>query len=322
LQVRRGNGRKRLRVGLESIIVAYLHEQSGKYAMNRSLRARMIIVAGIALLTGTSAMAQGTLERIVARGEFRIGYNPDSRPLSFVENGAPAGYSVDICRRIAVAVRDHLERPNLKITYVPVSLAERFDAVASGEIDIECGSSTMTLGRMERVDFTLMTFVTGATVMSRGDARVAHMEDLDGGRVAVISDTTTETALRAHLSDNRIDARVVEVADSADGLRRLMEGDVDAYASDQVVLIGDALKILDENPQANFAFADELFSYEPYALMVQRNDADFRLVANRAIAQILRSGQFAQLFQRWIGSVGIEPSPMLLAIYQAQSLSE
>jgi len=282
----------------------------------------MVLVAGIALLAGSGAMAQGTLERIVERGEFRIGYNPDSRPLSFVENGEPAGYSVDICRRIAIAVRSHLDRRDLKVTYVPVSLAERFDAIANGDIDIECGSTTMTLGRMERVDFTLMTFVTGATLLSRGDARVANVEDLAGGRVAVIADTTTETALRAQLSENRINARVVAVDDSADGLRQLMDGDVDAYASDQVVLIGDALKILDENPRANFSFADELFSYEPYALMIQRNDADFRLVANRAIAQILRSGQYAQLFQKWIGSVGIEPSPMLLAIYQAQSLSE
>ena len=290
--------------------------------MNNSLWARTILLAAITLLPGTSLLAQGTLDRIADRGEFRIGYNPDSRPLSFVENGEPAGYSVDICRRIGVAVRRHLNLPDMRVTYVPVSLAARFDAVANGDIDIECGSTTMTLGRMERVDFTMITFVTGATVLSLPDTRIATMEDLAGKRVAVISDTTTETALRAHLSDNLIDARVVTVADSDEGLTQLQDGDVAAYASDQVVLIGDAMKILDANPRASFSFADELFSYEPYALMIQRNDADFRLVANRAIAQILRSGQYAQLYQRWMGSVGIEPSPMLLAVYQAQALSE
>jgi ABC-type amino acid transport substrate-binding protein len=290
--------------------------------MSRSLRAGTVFVAAAAILAGTSAMAQGTLDRIADAGEFRIGYNPDSRPLSFVEDGEPAGYSVDICRRVAAAVREHLNLPDMEVTWVPVSLAERFDAVADGDIDIECGSTTVTLGRMERVDFTLMTFVTGATLLSRGDSRVATMDDLAGGSVAVIPDTTNETALRAYLSDNLIDASVVEVADSAEGMQLLQNGDVDAYASDQVVLIGDAMKILDENPRASFSFADELFSYEPYALMIRRNDADFRLVANRAIAQILRNGQYAQLFQRWIGSVGIEPSPMLLAIYQAQALSE
>ena len=290
--------------------------------MTRKFPACASLIAALALLTGSFASAQGTLERIADRGEFRVGYNPDSRPLSFVEDGEPAGYSVDICRRIATAVRRHLDLPDMRVTWIPVTLAQRFNAIENGDIDIECGSTTMTLGRMERVDFTMMTFVTGATLLSRGDARVASMDDLAGRRVAVMPDTTTETALRAHLADNLIDARVIEVEESAQGMAMLQAGDVDAYASDQVVLIGDALQILDADPRASFSFADELFSYEPYSLMIQRGDPDFRLVANRAIAQIFRSGQYAQLYQRWIGSVGIEPSPMLLAIYQAQALSE
>lgn len=290
--------------------------------MRRSTFVRMLVLSAITLMPATSLLAQGTLERIAERGEFRIGYNPDSRPLSFVQNGQPAGYSVDICRSIAAAVREHLKLPDMKVTYVPVSLARRFDAVVNGDIDIECGSSTITLGRMARVDFTLITFVTGATILSMADNRIATMQDLAGKRVAVIPDTTTETALRAHLSENLIDARVVRVEDSDEGLEKLQSGDVDAYASDQVVLIGDALKILDRNPKASFSFADELFSYEPYGMMIRRNDADFRLVANRAIAQIFRSGQYAQFYQRWIGSVGISPSPMLVAVYQVQALSE
>jgi glutamate/aspartate transport system substrate-binding protein len=290
--------------------------------MSQSRQVRAALLAAIVLMPGTSALAQGTLERIAQRGEFRLGYNPDSRPLSFVEDGEPVGYSVDICRRVAAAVREHLNLPDMKITYVPVSLDERFDAVVEGDIDIECGSTTITLGRQELVDFTLMTFVTGGAILTMPDSRIATLDDLAGKRVAVIRNTTNERALRAHLSENLIDARVVDVADSADGMSRLQRGNVDAYASDQIVLIGDVLRILDENPRASFSFGDELFSYEPYALIVRRNDADFRLVANRAIAQMLRSGQFAQLYQRWIGSAGVEPAPMLVAIYQAQSLSE
>jgi glutamate/aspartate transport system substrate-binding protein len=290
--------------------------------MNSLHLVRTVILAAIALTPVTSALAQRTLERIAERGEFRLGYNPDSRPLSFVENGEPAGYSVDICRRIAAAVREHLSLPDMAITYVPVSLDERFDALVNGDIDIECGSTTITLGRQERVDFTLMTFVTGGAILSMPAARIATLDDLAGKRVAVIRNTTNESALRAHLSEHLIDARVVAVGDSADGMSRLQSGDVAAYASDQIMLIGEVLRILDENPRASFTFGDELFSYEPYALMVPRNDADFRLVANRAIAQIFRSGQFAQLYERWIGSAGVEPAPMLLAIYQAQALPE
>lgn len=283
---------------------------------------RTVVVGALALMPGAALMAQGTLDRIKERGEFLLGYDPDSRPLSFVENGEPAGYSVDMCRRIAVGVREHLKLPDLKITYVPLTLDNRFDAVVNGDVDIECASTTMTLGRQERVDFTLMTFVTGGTFLSRAKNRIATMEDLSRKRIAVIPGTTTETALKAHLSEKLIDARVVNVADANEGLTKLQGGDVDAYASDQVVLIGDVTKALAANTKLDLSFADELFSYEPYALMVRRDDAEFRLVANRVISQIFRSGQFAQLYQEWIGSNGLQPSPLLLAMYQVQALSE
>ena len=290
--------------------------------MNRSMVVRTVAIGALALMPGAALMAQGTLERIKERGEFLLGYDPDSRPLSFVENGEPAGYSVDICRRIAVGVREHLKLPDMKITYVPLTLENRFDAVVDGKVDIECASTTMTLGRQERVDFTLMTFVTGGTFLSRAKDRIATMEDLKGKRIGVIRGVTAETALKAHLSEKLIDARVVNVADADDGLAKLQGGDIDAYASDQVVLIGDVTKALAANTKVDVSFADELFSYEPYALMVRRDDAEFRLVANRVISQIFRSGQFAQLYQEWIGSNGLQPSPLLLAMYQVQALSE
>jgi ABC-type amino acid transport substrate-binding protein len=280
----------------------------------------MVLLAIV--LTPGVLMAQGTLERIAKRGEFRIGYDPDARPLSYVENGKPAGYSVDICQRIAVGVRELLKLPDMKVTYVPINLDNRFDAVVKGDIDIECGSTTITLGRQERVDFTLMTFVTGGTVLSNAKDRIAKMDDLKGKRVAVIRGTTTESALEAHLAEKLIDARVVKVADANEGMAKLQSGEVDAYASDQIVLMGDAIKVLAANKKANFSFADELFSYEPYGLMVRRNDADFRLVANRVIAQMFRSGQFAQVYQEWIGSNGAKPSTMLIAMYKVQALSE
>jgi ABC-type amino acid transport substrate-binding protein len=283
---------------------------------------RATAAALLALLPCSSLLAQGTLERIAKRNEFRIGYNPDMRPLSYVENGEAAGYSVDICRRIAAAVKERLKLPDMKVTYVPVSLDERFDAVAKGNVDIECGSTTITLTRQEKVDFTLMTFVTGATVLSMSKKKIPNMRALAGKRVAVIPKTTTKQALEDYLKTNLIDAKVVDVADAGEGLAKLQEGAVDAYAGDQIVLVGDALKVQDKSPSVSFSFTDELISYEPYGLMVQRNDADFRLVANRAIAQIFRTGQFAQLYQRWIGEIGLKPPPLLLAVYQTQALPE
>ena len=154
--------------------------------MNSPRRVRGVILFLMMLLPGASLMAQGTLERIAKRDEFRIGYRTDARPLSFEQNGEAAGYSVDICRRVATSVKEHLKKPDLKVSFVRLTSDNRLDAVAKGDVDIECGATTITLGRQERVDFSLMTFVTGGTVLSMADERVGMMADLSGKRVAVI----------------------------------------------------------------------------------------------------------------------------------------
>jgi glutamate/aspartate transport system substrate-binding protein len=280
-----------------------------------------VLLAAAALSAGASALAQGTLERVAQRNELRIGYRTDARPLSFEENGSASGYSVDICRHVAVGVREHLKLDDMKVTFVPVTTDSRFDAL-DGDIDIECGATTITLTRQETVDFSLMTFVTGGTILSTAENRVGTMADLDGKRVAVARGTSTADALRAFLNENAIDARVVLVDDRETGMERLRRGDVDALAGDQIVLLGDAVAALERDDDASFSFSDELFSYEPYAFMVRRNDADFRLVVNRAIAKLFRDGDQAQIYQTWVGSSGVKPSTMLVAMYLIQGVSE
>jgi ABC-type amino acid transport substrate-binding protein len=112
------------------------------------------------------------------------------------------------------------------------------------------------------------------------------------------------------------------VDDREAGMQRLRRGDVDALAGDQIVLLGDAVAALESDEQASFSFSDELFSYEPYAFLVRRNDADFRLVVNRAIAKLFRDGDQAQIYQTWVGSNGVKPSTMLVAMYLIQGVSE
>jgi glutamate/aspartate transport system substrate-binding protein len=287
--------------------------------VNRPTSVLLVIAA---LLFSASAMAQGTVDRIKQRGEIRIGYRTDARPLSFEDNGQPAGYSVDLCKRIAAGIGGQLNMPAMKATYVPVTADNRFDALVKGDIDIECGATTVTLQRMERVDFTLMTFVTGGTFLSKAESRVGGPADLAGKRVAVPRGTSTATALEAYLKENSVNARVVTVDDRDAGMARLQRGDVDALAGDQIVLLGNALEALEANKNANFSFADALFSYEPYAFMVRRNDADFRLIVNRELAEVFRNGDQAQIYQNWVGSNGVKPSPMLIAMYLVQGLSE
>ena len=287
--------------------------------MNRPMSVLLVVAA---LLSSASAMAQGTLERIRERVEIRIGYRTDARPLSFEENGAAAGYSVDLCKRVAAGIGEQLSMPAMKATYVKVTTDNRFDALVRGDIDIECGATTITLGRLERVDFTLMTFVTGGTFLSKAESRIGGADDLAGKRVAVSRGTSTATALQAYLRENSVDARVVTVDDRDAGMSRLQRGDVAAVAGDQIVLLGNALAALEADKNANFSFADALFSYEPYGFPVRRNDADFRLAVNRELAKIFRDGDQAPIYQNWVGSNGVKPSPMLIAMYLVQGLSE
>lgn len=284
------------------------------------VRAALHLLAVIPFAAALSQESGGTLERIKTTGEFRIGYRTDASPLSYENaDGEPSGYSVDLCRRIATAVKSELGVGKFEVKYVPVASDDRMDAVASGKVDIECGATTMTLSRLDKVDFTLMTFITGGSILSLESSGIAALADLSGKTVGVVAGTTTEKQLRSYLEKNLIDAKVVELASRELGMKQLDGRKIDAFASDQIVLIGQIIEAL--NPRG-YTLSDELFSYEPYALMVRRNDPAFRLVANRALVQLYASGQHIPIYNKWIGRIGIKPSPMLAAMYQLNTLPE
>jgi ABC-type amino acid transport substrate-binding protein len=266
-------------------------------------------------------MAQsGTLDQIRKTGEIRIGYRTDAPPLAFKDaSGQPSGYAVELCQRVAAAVKDSLKLNELKTTFVALTSENRLDAIVSNRVDIECGATTMTLSRAEKVDFTLMTFVTGGAVIALAGSGIESLGNLAGKSVAVVAGTTSQTALKNYLQKNLIDARVVAVSDRGEAMKRLQAKQVDAFASDQIVLIGEMMQAADPN---TYTLSRELFSYEPYALVVRRNDADFRLVADRALAQLYRSGQIEQVYGRWFGQAGLRPTPVLSAMYVLQALPE
>jgi len=278
------------------------------------------LLALFALCVVPAVTIGGTLDQIKKSGEIRVGYRTDAPPLSFNDtSGQAAGYSVELCRRIAAAIKDQLKLKELKTTLVPLTSEDRLDAVINNRVDIECGATTITLSRSERVDFTLMTFVTGGGLLTLANSGIDSLASLAGKSVAVVGGTTSQTALQRYLQKNLIDARVVVVPDRSEGMKQLQAKKVDAFASDQVVLIGEILQTPD--PRA-FGLGSDLFSFEPYGLVVRRNDADFRLAANRAIAQLYRSGQIEELFNRWFGQAGVQPTPVLRAMYLLQALPE
>ena len=284
---------------------------------------RRVLPLLILLLASSPVLAQkltGTLKGIADSGVFRIGYRTSTPPFSFIDqNGGPAGYSVELCNRIAAAIREQLKLTQLDIKYYAVDMDTRFTAVEKGEVDIACASTTITLSRQEKVDFALMTFLTGGSILSRSARPVPTTGDLTGKSVAVIKGTTTAIALASYLTESLIDARVITI-DSLDiAMDMLSKGEVDAVADDQIVLIGQLLQARD--PQ-NFTMAQDMYSYEPYGLVVRRGDSDFRLAANRALARLYRTGQYKALYNKWFGRSGVRPSPILAAMFQLQALPE
>jgi ABC-type amino acid transport substrate-binding protein len=272
------------------------------------------------LLVSAQPLYADTLKTIADAGVIKVAYRTNVPPFASTDdNGQPVGYAVDLCRRIAAAVKEELKLSSLETRFVAVNLENRFSTLVAGDADILCAATTITLSRMKQVDFSLMTFLTGGAVLSKADAPIESISDLTGKQVAVIKDTSAATALSQYLEANLIDASVTTVESIGAARQKLDDGDVAALAHDQIVLIGQVMGAADPK---SYAMSPELFSYEPYGLVLRRNDADFRLVVNRALAGLYRSGQYKQLYERWFGRAGVRPSPILAAMYQLQALPE
>lgn len=283
---------------------------------------RAALAACALLLLSTPALAadvEGTLRTIKERGTIRLGFRENSPPFSSLgPDGRPAGYSIDLCLRVAQAVEQELGIQGLKVEFVPVTPDTRIDMVARGSVDLECGSTTNTLSRQQRVDFSAMTFVDGGGLLVSRASRINSLADLAGRRVAVATGTTTERSLEEALKRQFVAATVVKVKDHDAGLAAVEAGTVEAYASDRVLLVGLIRRAKDV---ATLALAHEQFSYEPYGLMLRRNDAAFRLVVNRTLARVYRTGQFVDLTAKWFGDFG-KPTGILLAMYLLNALPE
>jgi len=281
--------------------------------------AMMALVALLAFCAAGMAVA-GTLEQVKKSGAFRIGYRKSEPPMSFEgADGTPMGYSIDLCTRIGAAVGMAVGREDIKIKYIPVTSENRFSALADNSIDILCGSTTRTISRGEKVDFTLLTFATGASLISLKKTPVNILGDLQGKKVAVVRDTTTVGVLKKALNDAVTQAEIVEVESAETGMRLLDKEQVAAFSADQVVLIG---QLVTADDPKRYVISDSTFSYEPFALAVRRDDADFRLVADRTLARLYRSGQIAEIYKKWFGLFSDRVPSAVAALYQLNALPE
>ena len=250
----------------------------------------MLIVAGAALVTDASA---GTIDRLRQDKTIRIAYRADAPPFSYKGSEAePRGFMVDLCRAVAKKLTQELALPTLNIVYVPVSAADRFDAIRGGKADLLCEATSATLSRREHVDFSIATFVDGASLLIRAGVP-QNLEAMAGRKIGVLGGTTTEEALHNTLKDAGVAAEVIPAKTHAEGLAMLDDEKISAYFADRSILL-----FLQKDSKApdKLLLAENYLTVEPYALALPRGDEEFRLAVDRALSHIYRSGEIGGIF--------------------------
>ena len=282
----------------------------------------LIAVFGAAQLVCGGVSAQSTpdtLGKIKAAKAITVAYSSDSLPFSFASgNNEPAGYSIDLCKRVIAQIGRAVGVPNLKINWVAGSTPERLQMIASGKADLECANTTQTLARLANVDFSGLIFIDAGGFVIRADSQINGFADLSGKKIAVLKGTTTETRLNTALQRRLVNATVIPIAEASQGIAMLESGAADAYAGDKIKLVGLAAQARD--PTKFVLLAEEL-SYEPYAMALPRNDSALRLEVNRALTQVYISGDIESVYGQWLGKLG-RPTGLLAAMYLLYSIPD
>ena len=276
-----------------------------------------------------------TLARVRQTGTLKLGYYDNTRPFSYQdEAGKPAGYAVALCEEIAKDVKAELGLPSLALEFVQVTVAERFDAVQQGKVDLLCGPSVETLDRRKEVSYSIPIFPAGLGALLRADAPAQIRDVLEGREppyrplwrasiglglqkrtFSAVTGTTGLSWLTGKLSEFKIDAQIVPVESHDAGVQAVLNRTSDVLFGERSILL-DAKK---RNPSGgHLVVLDRLFTYEPLALALARDDEDLRLVVDRSLSRLIRSGQIQVLYRTFLG----EPDESTLTFFRLSALPE
>jgi glutamate/aspartate transport system substrate-binding protein len=278
----------------------------------------LFIAVSISVATAgaqTTIPPDSRLKTITGKKVIRIAYRADAKPFSFVTDKEPVGYTIDLCREVVKSMQQQFGVAELKIEWVPVTVDTRFATVAANKADMECGSSTVTLGRMKDVDFSIFIFVESTGLLVTRASNFHSLADMNGKKIAVVYGTTNERAVAEQIRHQALDIKLVSVKDRDEGVATLEAGGVDGFASDKLLLAGAEVK----HPEALALLPDDL-SIEQYGIVLPRGDWAFRLAVNKGLAQFFRSGRTGPLFEKWF--FGLRPGILLGAVYALGQLAD
>lgn len=260
----------------------------------------VLSLAALLCLSAAPAAQAATPNSVVLRiqqtGAIRIAHRESSVPFSFVADGKPMGYAVDLCLKVADALRTQLKMPQLRVEWVPVTPASRIPAIVDGRADLECGSTTNNRERREQVAFTIPHYIAGSRMIVKTDSGLRKWSDLRGKTVVSTTGTTPLAMIRKMDESGALGWKVVEAKDHAEAFAMVESGRADAFVMDDVLLYG--LRANAKNPAA-LAVTGDLLTIEPYAIMLSRHDAEFKKLVDRAMIASIYDQDTQKLYRKW-----------------------
>lgn len=269
----------------------------------------------------------GTLQRIKLSAVVRIGYRTQAIPFAYeATNGRPYGYSLDLCDAIVEDLAREIGVAALRTEYRRITAADRVEQVAEGRVDLECGASTNTAERRQRVAFSPPIFVSGTRLLVRRGSPVRSMRVLAGGKVAVVRGTTNATTMQQLAASGPSRFAVIEVDDYAQGVAEVADGRAVALAADDILITG---YLAEHDLQLQYAVVGELLSYEPYGIMFARNDALLADAVEATLRRLAASGELRSIYNKWFlrslpsgGRLGVPMSVQLERSFQVLGLAQ
>jgi glutamate/aspartate transport system substrate-binding protein len=241
-----------------------------------------------------------TLKRVRDTSTLSIGVRESSVPFSFIDSQKqPQGYSIDLCLKVADAIKTELKLPRLDVRFVAVTSANRIAMVKEGKVDLECGSTTNTRDRQKDVAFAYTTFVAGIKMLARKSSNISGIDDLRGKIVVVTKGTTSEKMLRQMNDDRVLKLTIVEAKDHNESFAAVADGRAAAFPMDDVLLYGLISKA--PNPD-DFAVVGKYLSVEPYAIMLRKDEPAFERLVDRTLIEMFQSGEIRRVYTRWFAT--------------------
>jgi ABC-type amino acid transport substrate-binding protein len=254
-------------------------------------------VIAASVFVGAAAQASPVLERVAAGGKLVIAHRESSIPFSYLDNDKkPVGYAVDLCLKLAEAVRKKTGAKGMQVEFLQVTPANRIATIEEGKADLECGSTTNNADRRQKVAFTIPHFITGARLLVRADSKVERIEDLYGKKLVSTKGTTPLKAVEQANRERLLHLTILEAPDHAKAVEMVESGEADAFVMDDVLLYGLAANR--PKPEA-LKVVGKFLTTEPLAIMLSKNDPEFKKLIDEEMRRLIVSKEIQPIYDRW-----------------------